>query len=148
MAGMIRRAFRVPIGALLSLGFLAGPIVQAQPQAGAPAQLIGLWRGTSICTDRVAAPACRDETVVYEFTAGSQPGTVHWLADKVVDGERQTMGELDLAYDATEACWNAEFSSPRTRIVWRLKVDGTQLSGTGRQLPGDETVRKVELTKQ
>jgi len=145
---MIRRRVRAPIGALLGLIFLAGPIVQAQPQAGAPAQLIGLWRGTSICTDRVAAPACRDEAVVYELTAGSQPGTVHWLADKVVDGKRQTMGELDLAYDAIEGCWKAEFSSPRTKMVWRLKVDGTQLSGTGRQLPGNETVRKVELTKQ
>ena len=134
---------------LFGLGFLvlAGPIMQAQLEAVQPAQLIGLWRGTSTCTDRVAAPACRDETVVYEFTAGSQPGTVHWLADKVVDGERQTMGELDLAFDAAEACWKAEFSSPRAKMVWRLKVDGTKLSGTGRQLPGNETVRKVELVK-
>ena len=41
---MIRRRVRAPIGALLGLIFLAGPIVQAQPQAGAPAQLIGSGR--------------------------------------------------------------------------------------------------------
>jgi hypothetical protein len=137
------------IGILLSVAVIVPMTLPAQtPAAVDPAQLIGTWRGTSTCTDRVAAPACHDETVVYEFTAGPQAGTVHWVADKVVDDQRQTMGELDLAFDATEACWKAEFSSPRTRMVWRLKVDGTQMSGTGRQLPGNETVRKVELTKQ
>jgi len=150
MGGMIRRPSCVPSGPLLALCVLvlASPIVRAQPESVGPAQLIGLWRGTSTCTDRVAAPACRDETVVYELTPGPQPGTVHWLADKVVDGQRQTMGELDLSYDATEGCWKAEFSSPRARMVWRLKVDGTHLSGTGRMLPGNETVRKLELVKQ
>jgi hypothetical protein len=135
------------VGFLLSVAVFVPTALLAQPAAG-PAQLIGTWRGTSTCSDRVAAPACKDETVVYEFTTGPQPGTVHWVADKVVDGQRLTMGELDLAYDTTEACWKAEFSSPRTKMVWRLKVDGTQLSGTGRQQPGDATVRKVELTKE
>jgi hypothetical protein len=71
-----------------------------------PAQLIGVWRGTSICTDRVAAPACHDETVVYEFT------------------------------------------SPRVKSVWRLSVDGARLSGTARLLPGNKTIRKLDLRKE
>jgi hypothetical protein len=125
----------------------AGWMTQPAKTPG-PDQLIGVWRGTSICTDRVAAPACNDETVVYEFSAGAKPGTVHWAADKVVDGKRQPMGEFDLAYDTAEACWKAEFNSPRVKIVWRLSVDGTHLTGTGRQLPGNETVRKIDAKKQ
>src|SRR3954469_10254751 len=90
-------------------------IPRAQMSEPDPSQLIGVWRGTSTCTDRVAAPACHDETVVYEFTAGRARGSVRWAADKVVNGQRQRMGELDLSYDKTEACWKAEFSSPRVK---------------------------------
>jgi hypothetical protein len=123
-------------------------ILRAQPHAVGPGQLIGTWRGTSLCTDRIAAPACRDETVVYEFTAGSKPGTVQWIADKVVNGQRERMYELDLAYDTTEACWKAEFSSPRVRGVWRLTVDGARLAGTGHLLPGNQMVRKIAVRKE
>lgn len=110
--------------------------------------MIGLWRGTSTCTDRVAAPACNDEQAVYEFTAGDKPGTVHWVADKMVNQQRERMGEFDLAYDTAERCWRAEFSSPRVKGAWCLTVDGTHLTGTLRLLPGNETVRKVDLRKQ
>jgi hypothetical protein len=131
---------------------LAGATIAlaGRPQTAAvtPAQLAGTWRGTSVCTDRVAAPACQDETVVYEFTAGSRSGTVHWTADKIVNGVRDRMGEFDLEYDRTEACWKAEFGSPRTTLVWRLSVDGGHLSGTARRVPGNETVRKIDARKE
>ena len=123
-------------------------VVIAPMPAQDPAQVIGLWRGTSTCTDRVAAPACQDEQVVYEFSAGPKPGTVHWVADKIVNGRRVPMGELDMEYDKAEACWKVEFASPRTKVVWRLTVDGKQLTGTARLLPGNETVRKVDLRRQ
>ena len=114
-----------------------------------PEELLGLWRGTSVCTDRVAAPACQDETIVYEFKAGPQPGTVRWAADKVVNGKRESMGDpLELTYDTTEKCWKVEFTSPRVTIVWRLAVDGQHLTGTARLLPGNETARKVDARKQ
>jgi hypothetical protein len=125
----------------------AGSVAHTHSDAIGPAQLIGTWRGTSLCTDRVAAPACNDETVVYEFTAGSKAGAVHWAADKVVKGERQTMGEFDVEYDKTEGCWKSEFTSPRVKTVWCLVVDGERLSGTGRVLPGNEMIRKMDLRK-
>jgi len=108
---------------------------------------IGTWRGTSTCTDLVAAPACKNEVVVYEFTAGAKAGVIHWKADKIVNGERQTMGEMDLTYDADDVCWKAEFKSPRTHIVWCLRVDGSHMTGTAWQLPGKQTVRKVGVRK-
>jgi hypothetical protein len=116
-------------------------------EPGEPAQLIGTWRGTSICTDRVAAPACHDETVVYEFAAGPQPGTVRWKADKVVNGKRQPMGEMSLTYDKAEACWKGEFESPRVHSVWCLAVTDDRISGTGRLLPGQQTIRRIDVRK-
>jgi hypothetical protein len=107
----------------------------------------GVWRGTSTCTDRVAAPACRDEVVVYEFTAGAKPGAVHLKADKMVDGQRLPMGEMDLEYSTGEACWRAEFTSPRLHSAWCFVVKGSQMTGTGTLLPGKETIRKIDVHK-
>lgn len=150
MASMASRHAPRLLGALGCAAVMAaaGSVARARSEEVGPAQLIGTWRGTSLCTDRVAAPACHDETVVYEFTAGSQAGTVHWAADKVVNGQRERMYELELAYDQAEACWKAEFSSPRVRGVWRLAVDGARLAGTGHLLPGNETVRKVDARRE
>ena len=127
--------------------FLVTSLVAVAPQDHKSSELVGTWRGTSTCTDRVAAPACRDEVVVYDFTPGAKPGTVTWKADKVVDGKREPMGEMDLAYDTREKCWIAEFKCPRVYSVWCLVVDGTRLTDTGRQLPGKETIRKIEVKK-
>jgi hypothetical protein len=117
------------------------------PSKHDPSELVGTWRGTSTCSDRVAAPACHDEVVIYDFSVGEKPGTVVWKADKLVNGERQTMGELDVAYDPGKVCWVAEFSSPRTHMVWCLVVDGAHVTGTGQQLPGKQTVRKIDARK-
>ena len=140
-------------GAFLVLGTLAiaapawaeGPA----PAAGVhpPSELIGTWRGTSTCTDREVAPACHDEAVIYDFTAGKEPGTVHWKADKVVDGERGFMGEFDTTYDADEGCWKSEYHSPRGTTVWCVVVDGGHLTGTARMLPGKQAFRKIDAKK-
>jgi hypothetical protein len=122
-------------------------LVAAMPQDHKPSELVGTWRGTSTCTDLAAAPACRDEVVVYDFTLGAKPGTVVWKADKVVDGKRVPMGEMDVTYNAEQKCWFAEFQSARVHSVWCLVVDGAHLTGTGRLLPGKETVRKIDVRK-
>jgi hypothetical protein len=41
-----------------------------------------------------------------------------------------------------------DLKSPRVTIVWRLSISGTHVTGTGRLLPGNETIRKVDLRKQ
>jgi hypothetical protein len=110
-------------------------------------ELIGAWRGTSVCTDRVAAPGCNDEVVVYEFSPGSKPEIVHWKADKVVGGKRLPMGEFDLTYDQNDACWRAEFRSPRVHMVWCVVVEGAELKGTASLLPGKQIVRKIDAHK-
>jgi hypothetical protein len=110
-------------------------------------ELIGVWQGTSVCTDMKVAPACKDEVVIYEFSRGSQPEIVHWKADKVVAAKRLPMGEFDLAYDGSDACWRAEFTSPNVHLVWCVTVEGTELKGTAWLLPGKQIVRKIEARK-
>lgn len=126
-------------------------ITTSGPMTASPdhsrSELIGVWRGTSVCSDRVAAPACKDEVVVYEFSPGPQPEIVHWTADKVVDGKRLPMGEFDLTYDRQDACWRAEFKSPRVHMIWRVVVEGADLKGTASLLPGKQIVRKIEAHK-
>ena len=110
--------------------------------------LIGTWRGTSTCTDRVAAPACADEDVVYEFAAGLTPGAVRWKADKLVAGKREPMGELDLAYDAAASCWRANFASPRVQSTWCVVIEyGVYLHGTASLVPGNQIIRNISARK-
>lgn len=136
---------------ILDLGVLclASAALAAEPApAHSPAEILGTWRGTSICTDLAAAPSCHDETVVYDFEPGDKPGTILWKADKIVDGKRLPMGELDLTYDTQAGAWTAKFNGPNARSVWRLTVQGTHISGGGWLLPGNQRVRKVEVDKQ
>jgi len=136
------------VTATTSLVFAAGLLSAAFAQGDRkPSEILGTWRGTSTCTDRVAAPACNDEVIVYDFTPGQKPGTVLWKADKIVDGKREPMGEMDVTYDAGEKCWKGEFSSPRVHSVWCLMVEGSHLTGTGRLLPGKQTIRKIDARK-
>src|SRR3954451_22575916 len=109
----------------LLLASLVLPQQLAAPPDAKP--LLGIWRGPSTCTDLKAAPACHDEDAVYEFTPGAKPGVVHWIADKMVDGKRENMGESDLTYDEGERCWKVEMTGTRVKSVWRLSVSGDRL---------------------
>jgi hypothetical protein len=120
----------------------------AAPPEHAPSELIGTWRGTSVCTDRVAAPACKDEVIVYDFSAGAKADTVHWKADKIVEGKREPMGESDLVYDGGEACWKTEFESPRAHVVWCLIPKDAQLKGSAWLLPKKQVVRRVDAQRK
>lgn len=120
----------------------------AQPR-GNPAveSLLGTWRGTSTCTDTVAAPACQDETVIYDVRRGDKPGHAILAADKIVNDQRVPMGDLDFAWDAAEGCWRSDFGSPRVTSRWCFTTDGTTLKGTARLLPGNQVIRRVELRR-
>jgi hypothetical protein len=134
--------------ALAVLAQVAPAPVPSEPPADHPrSELIGLWRGTSVCTDRVAAPACRDEIVVYEFTPGADDKTVRWKADKVVNGKRETMSEFDVVYDRTDSCWKAEFRNTRAHVIWCLVPVGDAMAGSAWLLPGKQRVRKVEARR-
>ncbi len=112
--------------------------------------ILGEWRGSSICTNREVAPACKDESIVYLFTPMKSDGAekVHIEASKIVDGKVLPMGEFDLTYDADEASWSVEFKTPRVHARWSYTVSGDRLAGTLVDLPSNAQVRKVDATRQ
>jgi hypothetical protein len=108
----------------------------------------GTWRGSSVCVDREAAPACNDEQVVYEISASpGKPNTVTAKADKVVDGKRVPMGALDFTHDPTDGTWMTDFETPRAHALWRLTVSGTKMTGVLTLLPSKAVVRRMDLRK-
>jgi hypothetical protein len=131
------------------MGRLIATIVRAawasMPIAADVTPLLGTWRGTSTCVNLKIAPACHDEVVVYEVRPAEKPGTATLQADKIVDGTRASMGELDFAFDEKEGCWKSEFQNTKVHVVWCLVVNGTGMTGGLRDVPTGEPIRKVEL---
>jgi hypothetical protein len=129
-------------GAGLLLLLLAGGAAAAGK--GDLKAFLGTWRGTSLCVNRTIAPACNDETVVYEVRRAEKPDAVILAADKIVEGKRLPMGELEFVYSEPEGCWRGEFTTPRAHGVWCLVVEGKNLRGSLRHMPENVDVRKVQ----
>jgi hypothetical protein len=124
---------------------LFGPRVSLGAEPSVLDDLLGTWRGSSTCTDPVAAPACRDEVVVYDVRPSEKAGVAKLAADKVVDKKRVPMGELEFGYDKGEGCWRSELETPRVHGVWCLVVKQKEMTGTLRLLPAGPIVRRVQL---
>jgi hypothetical protein len=132
---------RPPVALALLLTHLAGAVVARDA-------LIGTWRGTSLCTNREAAPACADEQVIYDISA--TPGKADEItvkADKIVDGRREPMGEQTFRPDATSGRWVTEIQTPRVHALWYLSLANGVLSGGMTLLPSTTQVRKIELRR-
>ena len=131
---------------MLAVGVLLA-LLQAAP-AHDINEIVGTWQGTSTCTDRVAAPACNDEVIVYEMAAGASRGMVHQKAFKIVNGGRDLMGELDFTYSDSDQCWRADVNTSRAGLVWCLSVNGPAMTGSAWRTPGKQVVRAVKARKQ
>jgi hypothetical protein len=105
---------------------------------GNPADVVGTWEGESICTVRPSA--CHDEHVIYDIKQ-TDHGRFSMSADKVVNGERQNMGDLECTYDGKTV------SCPFAKGVWSFEVSGTKMSGTLKLTDGT-LFRKVQVTKK
>ena len=107
---------------------------------------LGTWKGTSTCVDLKAAPACKDEVVVYEVTKGPKAGSALMKADKIVDGKREPMGELTFTYSEPEGAWVSEFRNTRVHLLWRFVINGRRIEGEALLLPARTRVREVRVT--
>jgi len=138
-----RRWFRLLI--VLSL-WVAGSAARGLPRK--TDEIVGTWRGTSTCVDRVAAPSCNDEQVVYEVaTSPDAPEKVTIKGDRIVDGKRVFMGDLEYT-PAKDGSWTAEFQSPRVHSQWRLVVSGDSMTGSAILLPSGAVVRRLALQRE
>ena len=104
------------------------------------------WTGTSLCTDLKALPGCHDETVLYHVTNAGE-NKVHFVADKIVNGKPESMGEFDM--DVKGNRLTHEMTNGRgERALWDFTVDGDHLTGTLELLPGHTVVRKIDVRRK
>ncbi len=117
----------------------------AQPSREA---LVGSWRGTSVCTNRQAAPGCTDEQVIYDISApAGAPDALVVKADKIVNGQREPMGEVTFHPDPASARWVSEISTPRVHAMWHLSIKDGALTGGMFLIPSRTAIRTIELRK-
>jgi hypothetical protein len=136
--------------AIAGLLFLAALTAASSGVEGQDSKaLLGAWKGTSLCVNREATPACKDEEVVYEFREASPraAGKLTMSADKIVNGDRQPMGDLDFAWDAKAGAWVCELQM-RFHGLWSfLPPKGDELAGTLVLLPDRTVVRNVAVRR-
>jgi hypothetical protein len=120
-------------------------VVPAPPAAEAPkAEILGLWKGRSICTKVEGNEFCRDETVVYNFVdVPEQQATVALKAAQVVSGTVQPMYSLYFTYRPDEGRWTCAFERPGRSGVWAYVIHGDEMTGTATLLPSVQVVRNV-----
>ena len=91
---------------------------------GSTDQLVGTWRGRSLCV--TAKPACTDETVVYRIQRTRPHEEAFTLqADKIVAGKAEAMGDLTCRFEPLRQL----LICPMHGAEWRFRWDGSTLVG-------------------
>jgi hypothetical protein len=117
----------------------------AREAAAAPAEtgdlssVVGVWRGTSLCTVRPSP--CNDETAVYYFS-GTDRDHLLWVANKIVDGKEQEMGRSECQLVAAEHRVVCRFE----RGTFRFAIDGNRMHGQLDLLDGTR-YRAIEVER-
>ncbi|HYX21724.1 MAG TPA: hypothetical protein VFA98_12840 [Thermoanaerobaculia bacterium] len=113
------------------------------------AEVLGDWRGTSTCVKSGEFPSCRDEVVVYEFRKpSSEDERVALTAYKIVDGEKQLMGEFYLTWDAKQVAWTKDFQNERYHGLFTYVVHGDEITGTLVDLPSRHVIRNISVRRE
>ncbi len=104
--------------------------------------LIGTWKGTSTC--QVKPSPCKDEINVYHVSKGDKPNTYRIVANKIVNGIEENMGENDFTFNADD---NSLFMyNDKYKISIKLTIKGKTMEGS---LYSDKTLyRVINLKKE
>jgi len=128
------------------IGLIAFLVVLAAP-AAAPApksEILGVWKGSSICAKVEGNEFCHDESVVYTIVdVPDRPATVALKAERVVDLSLKPMYSLYFTYRPEQGRWTSEFTRPRFSGIWAYVVHGDEMTGTATVMPGGKLVRNV-----
>jgi len=138
-------------GLIVNLSLLAALDTAVAAPATAPApksEILGIWKGSSICTKADINQFCHDETVVYNFVdVPEQPATVELKAARIIDNSVQPMYWLYVTYRPDQGRWTSEFERPQVRGIWAYVVHGDDMTGTATVLPSLTIVRNVEVKR-
>ena len=142
------RSLELPLAVML-LALMATPATPASPPVDpAGRRIVGEWRGTSLCSNRELAPACKDETVRYTFSGPiGTTNTYHLLAEKLVGSDYQSMGEMDLTYTSADSTWKNVFDARKCKqCAWWFRMRASGLVGALTTAEGD-TLRRVAAAR-
>jgi hypothetical protein len=140
--------FRKRVSVVAALILLLGPCAVASA-APPRAAILGTWNGTSTCVKSAEFPSCHDEVVVYEFKESAKGGDATTVAAfKIVDGEKQFMGDMEFTWEAGQAAWVSELTTPRVHALWTFFVRGDEITGTLVDLPSKHLIRNVAVKRQ
>ena len=104
--------------------------------------VVGTWEGESVC--QVPKP-CTTEHVIYEITgAGAEKITIK--ADKVVNGEREWMGDLQCSWAEKDLRLNCPMEG-RMPADWAFELKGDTLTGTLVMREEKKLFRKIEVKR-
>jgi hypothetical protein len=131
---------------MLFLCFLA--LTAAAPERDdRRAPLLGVWTGSSLCTD--VRPACHDEQALYRILpSDDRDAPVRMSMAKVVNGKEVVMGTLPFSVDFVHQTLSSEYKQGPNHILWSFAWTGKELTGTLKLLPNGEVVRNIKLHKQ
>ena len=109
---------------------------------GALAQVLGTWRGNSVCM--VKDSPCHDEVNVYRFAEiAGKSKAVMVTGSKVVDGKEVVMGTSEWKYEAEKQ--TLEWEGPHG--TFRLSVGGDKMEGSLTTKDG-VVYRRISLKKE
>src|SRR3954471_8358863 len=78
--------------------------------------IVGTWRGTSLCSDKVASPSCNDEQAIYDIRPkGSSRDTVTVHARKLANGVREEVSTDDFVR-RPDGSWQTDLATARYHL--------------------------------
>jgi hypothetical protein len=108
--------------------------------------IVGTWEGSSLC--QIKPSPCHDEHVVYRATRLGT-GRYRIAAYKIVGGQEQFMGPLDVRFDAsTHQLFGSNLDQSGSAHPWLFTVNGDHISGKALTAPGGQVFRLIELDKR
>jgi hypothetical protein len=137
------------IGLIASFGIVLALEGAAPDPAPAPKdEILGVWKGASVCTKIEGNEYCHDETVVYNVVdVPGRPDTVTLKAARIVNDRLEPMYELFFTYRPEKSEWSSEFTRPSFRGVWSYAVHGDVMTGRATLLPSEKVVRNVSVKR-
>ncbi len=108
--------------------------------AKAQTNLIGIWKGTSIC--QVKNSPCHDEIVVYHISKGEGIDSFNIQANKIVNGVEEDMGILQCKLERKRN----QLISTSYKSLWTFNLKGKSMDGT--LMVQGALYRIIKLSKQ
>lgn len=129
----------------LSIVFLS--LAAGAHAADAKKELIGTWRGTSLCTP--VRPACHDEIAVYHVAPSAKADVVAMTMNKVIDGKEVEMGgTVEYHVDWATRTLAYEFTArDGSHGVFQFTWNGREMTGTLFDRETRAVIRNIKLKR-